>query len=132
YPPLVGQVSHLVLTSSPLYSSPEGDFRARLACLIHAASVHSEPGSNSPNENLGSAYAENFHRSRPTQAAVTPAAILMLDLGASQRICGTLSLFRFQRTAGILSNSRSGVFGPFRLPSGRRQNSLLSNRRAPC
>ena len=23
---------------------------ARLACLIHAASVHSEPGSNSPNK----------------------------------------------------------------------------------
>ncbi len=25
---------------------------ARLACLIHAASVHSEPGSNSPKNNL--------------------------------------------------------------------------------
>ena len=26
---------------------------ARLACLIHAASVHSEPGSNSPKKQLG-------------------------------------------------------------------------------
>jgi hypothetical protein len=41
-----GQVSHVLLTLLPLYSLPEGNFRARLACLIHAASVHSEPGSN--------------------------------------------------------------------------------------
>ena len=34
----------MLLTLSPLYS-PEG-FRARLACLIHAANVRSEPGSN--------------------------------------------------------------------------------------
>jgi hypothetical protein len=45
-------VIHLVLTSSPLYSPPEGNFRARLACLIHAASVRSEPGSNSPKVKL--------------------------------------------------------------------------------
>ena len=42
------QVAHVLLTRSPLYSPPEGDFRVRLACLIHAASVQSEPGSNSP------------------------------------------------------------------------------------
>ena len=29
-------------------------FLVRLACLIHAASVHSEPGSNSPYENIES------------------------------------------------------------------------------
>ena len=46
--PIQGQVAHVLLTHSPLYSPPEGDFRVRLACLIHAASVHSEPGSNSP------------------------------------------------------------------------------------
>ena len=37
----------MLLTRAPLYSSPEGDFRVRLACLRHAASVDSEPGSNS-------------------------------------------------------------------------------------
>jgi hypothetical protein len=37
----------VLLTRAPLYSSPEGDFRVRLACLRHAASVDSEPGSNS-------------------------------------------------------------------------------------
>ena len=37
----------MLLTRAPLYLSPEGDFRVRLACLRHAASVDSEPGSNS-------------------------------------------------------------------------------------
>ena len=37
----------MLLTRAPLYSFPEGNFRVRLACLRHAASVDSEPGSNS-------------------------------------------------------------------------------------
>ena len=37
----------MLLTRAPLYLSPEGDFLVRLACLRHAASVDSEPGSNS-------------------------------------------------------------------------------------
>ena len=49
--PTPGQVTHVLLTRSPLYSSTEVDFLARLACVKHAASVHSEPGSNSPVEN---------------------------------------------------------------------------------
>ncbi len=48
--PASGQVAHVLLTRSPLYSPPEGSFLARLACVKHAASVHSEPGSNSPVE----------------------------------------------------------------------------------
>ena len=40
-----GQVLHVLLTLSPLGASLRP---VRLACLIHAASVHSEPGSNSP------------------------------------------------------------------------------------
>jgi hypothetical protein len=47
-----GQVAHVLLTRSPLYSSPCGDFLARLACVRHAASVRSEPGSNSPSTSL--------------------------------------------------------------------------------
>ena len=45
-----GQVAHVLLTRSPLYSAPEGAFRVRLACVKRAASVHPEPGSNSPFE----------------------------------------------------------------------------------
>ena len=41
------QVTHAILTRLPLYSQPEGRFRVRLACIRHAASVDSEPGSNS-------------------------------------------------------------------------------------
>ena len=37
----------MLLTRSPLYSRPEGRFRVRLACVRRAASVDSEPGSNS-------------------------------------------------------------------------------------
>ena len=37
--------SYLLLTRAPLYSSE--DFLVRLACVRHAASVRSEPGSNS-------------------------------------------------------------------------------------
>ena len=40
-----GQVPHALRTLSPLPGRNRG---VRLACLIHAASVHSEPGSNSP------------------------------------------------------------------------------------
>jgi hypothetical protein len=43
-----GQITHALLTRAPLYLSAEADFLVRLACVRHAASVSSEPGSNSP------------------------------------------------------------------------------------
>ena len=46
--PTRGQITHVLLTRAPLYSGPEGLFLVRLACVRHAASVRSEPGSNSP------------------------------------------------------------------------------------
>ena len=42
------QIIHVLLTLAPLYWFPEGNFLVRLACVRHAASVRSEPGSNSP------------------------------------------------------------------------------------
>ena len=45
--PTQGQVSHVLLTRSPLYSRGCPRFLVRLACVRHAASVDSEPGSNS-------------------------------------------------------------------------------------
>ena len=41
------QVVYVLLTRAPLYSPSEEDFLVRLACVKHAASVRSEPGSNS-------------------------------------------------------------------------------------
>src|SRR2546427_6700155 len=43
-----GQVAHVLLTRSPLYRGSCDPFLVRLACVRHAASVRSEPGSNSP------------------------------------------------------------------------------------
>ena len=38
---------YVLFTRAPLYYPPEGEFLVRLACVRHAASVRSEPGSNS-------------------------------------------------------------------------------------
>src|SRR4051794_35648810 len=47
-----GQVSHVLLTRSPLDLPQSCDWLdpARLACVKHAASVRPEPGSNSPSK----------------------------------------------------------------------------------
>ena len=50
--PTSGQVTYVLRTHSPL-SRPLRSDCVRLACLKHAASVHPEPGSNSPYELLG-------------------------------------------------------------------------------
>ena len=42
-----GQITHVLLTRSPL-EYPRRGLSVRLACVKHAASVRSEPGSNSP------------------------------------------------------------------------------------
>ena len=53
-----GQVTYVLLTRSPLSlfgSKLPKDF-VRLACIRHAASVHPEPGSNSPFDCLFSSF----------------------------------------------------------------------------
>ncbi len=45
--PVSGQVTNALLTRSPL-TLPRRRVPVRLACIRHAASVHPEPGSNSP------------------------------------------------------------------------------------
>ena len=46
--PGAGQVAYALLTRPPLVRAPRGAPTARLACVRPAASVHPEPGSNSP------------------------------------------------------------------------------------
>jgi hypothetical protein len=51
----LGQIAHVLRTRLPLsfLNFHRGFYlknHVRLACLNHAASVHSEPGSNSPNQ----------------------------------------------------------------------------------
>jgi hypothetical protein len=43
-----GQITYVLRTRAPLYSETEVPFLVRLACVKYAASVRSEPGSNSP------------------------------------------------------------------------------------
>ena len=56
-----GQVIHVLLTRSPLSPTRRLDI-ARLACLIHAASVRPEPGSNSPLKNVYLGQSRSFNR----------------------------------------------------------------------
>ncbi len=50
--PTYRQVTHILLTRAPLYYFSEEKPLVRLACVKRAASVRSEPGSNSPNKGL--------------------------------------------------------------------------------
>ena len=64
--PLSGQVTYVLRTRSPLstarpYLSKNAPLPVRLACVKHAASVHPEPGSNSP-----------YFRSRHLRIPLTP------------------------------------------------------------
>ena len=44
-----GQIAYVLLTRSPLPVKKQAPLQSvRLACIRHAASVHPEPGSNSP------------------------------------------------------------------------------------
>jgi hypothetical protein len=60
--PSEGQITHVLLTRSPL-EYPRRSLSARLACVKHAASVRPEPGSNSPLKN-------NTHNHNPKKAAI--------------------------------------------------------------
>ena len=60
-----GQVTYVLLTRSPLDSEKQAFLPlVRLACIRHAASVHPEPGSNSPSKMYGL-------RARPVLTTVT-------------------------------------------------------------
>src|SRR5437899_5734260 len=66
--PTPAQITHVLLTRAPLYSGSCPPFLARLACVRHAASVRSEPGSNSPVE-TGDVPAPEGTRTRLSSAA---------------------------------------------------------------
>ena len=55
----LGQVTHVLLTRSPLVHPKKRGLTVRLACVKHAASVRPEPGSNSPLKN-------NTQQTQPT------------------------------------------------------------------
>ena len=103
-----GQVAHVLLTLSPL-SATRGWLIVRLACLIHAASVHSEPGSNSPSQKW---------KGCPGKPRAWPVllSISLRGLSPSQRQGGSfrslhkqshhIALLDFQRTAPTSRETR--------------------------
>jgi hypothetical protein len=74
-----GQVAHVLLTRSPLGATRccHQVVLARLACIKHAASVHPEPGSNSPSEIVNSQPSPKAPRgcSRRSSAALEPPSL---------------------------------------------------------
>ncbi len=97
------RVTHPFATSCP----PEGGFIVRLACVRHAASVHPEPGSNSPFKRRESLPAEVRSWFRPS-----PAPVLRVRARAGFRsqefVClaflSSLFSIRFSRFCSILSD----------------------------
>ena len=93
----------MLLTRSPL-SGGRSHLRARLACVKHAASVHSEPGSNSPvcilvRQDRLKAPSGLF---RSESRIVLPAPPRIGGAGADVRVLSlTLPLFSFQRTGAL-------------------------------
>src|SRR4029450_13174498 len=63
--PSAGQVTHVLLTRSPL-EYPRRGLSARLACVKHAASVRPEPGSNSPTKNYEKPTPDNTSKNAAT------------------------------------------------------------------
>ena len=118
-----GQVTYVLLTRAPLYSGSCPPFLARLACVRHAASVRSEPGSNSPVES----WSANLHEGRAgvsrrtaidasDLASTTSRAVRSITLGNLFRAENLLGkgalLFSFQRpgvSAGRPSLIREGL-----------------------
>ncbi len=91
--PASGQVTNALLTRSPLRTLL---LFVRLACIRHAASVHPEPGSNSP-QNLPSPFqvfsVHGFFTgldgvSLPSYHS-SVVKVLSIEQGASQRLSGT-------------------------------------------
>ena len=83
--PTPRQITHVVLTRAPLYSGTEVPFLARLACVRHAASVDSEPGSNSQKKFL----------KVDTNWLVRPKTQLQI------RLLGTLSVVKEQKALSL-------------------------------
>jgi hypothetical protein len=105
--PTSGHITHLLLTSSPLYSGCCHPFLARLACLIHAASVRSEPGSNSPIIEILIPITWRIFcfMSKPAETGLNRFSDLLstcLCIGFVSNIDDPAhSLFRFQRTVRV-------------------------------
>ena len=102
----------MLLTRAPLYSGSCLPFLARLACVRHAASVRSEPGSNSPVE-TGAPHRPRAARRDTSSdasdlASTKNRAVRSITLGTfSAKLMGKGALlFSFQRPAASAGRPR--------------------------
>ena len=136
--PTSGQVTHVLLTRPPLDSGSCPPGLARLACVKHAASVHSEPGSNSP---LKSVLTARTFRARSDRCELNPVFLRkqFLVLRENQRKIDVWhALLSFQgtapracapkprRTAGAKQERTSALRRTFQLTKSWRASSIQS------
>ena len=91
--PTVWQVAHALLTRPPLLRTRRC-FTVRLECVMHAASVHPEPGSNS----LKNCISTGFPRIDPNLLDVRSFALI------------TQSFFKFKRIFGVFVHRCCSIF----------------------
>jgi hypothetical protein len=133
--PTSGQVTHVLLTRPPLDSESCPPGLARLACVKHAASVHSEPGSNSPLKSVRAAPAPwvrgpegpcSLESTSPFDSSKT--LFSQTDLGFSTRYGTARSLAPIQnqeKTSGTL-------YSVFKEPDPRGPTFFARRRRRPA
>ena len=106
----------MLLTRAPLYLSPEGNFRVRLACLRHAASVDSEPGSNSRLEVLILEHHRNWLMYPMMTLSSFEAELYRSAFALKGHLLGH-ALSSFQRSLLLQTNPDLDAPDSFRLPS---------------
>ena len=112
--PSSGQVTNALLTRSPLefLSSEDPIVLVRLACIRHAASVHPEPGSNSPynlsspcgNVHYGSLLLTCFTSYHSSIVKVRPSLLCKLPIKKPRR---------FPLVQGFVIGALSAIFTVF-------------------
>jgi hypothetical protein len=105
------QVSHVLLTRSPLYSRGCPRFLVRLACVRHAASVDSEPGSNSRLKPDVSPGWRDCHSGRSRNDYLVRSLGLLTQAlpGSPPRICMRVGAFLTTGTFNLVFKDRSAL-----------------------
>ncbi len=120
------QVTHALLTRLPLYSQPEGYFRVRLACIRHAASVDSEPGSNSQVKDVASGHSHEWPSDNSNTRASYGSSLFSLCVRLILRRVCFVVLSSFQR-ADAQPGLPSRCIPPHRSPPSGEPYKVITN-----
>ena len=117
--PTRGQVTHVLLTRAPLYLPSYPGFRVRLACVRHAVSVRSEPGSNSPRTPV----CLKQDASKDALTISTPAVQLSKS---APFVKAEFNIYHFPTMSSIFSIARKNSVLPY-IPSLKRASSIIAS-----